>query len=107
MQAKIAVIGDRGSVLGFKAAGFDIFEADASQAPDIIVTLAERGYGIIFITEESAALSEEVIESYRSSALPAVILIPGKSGSTGIGTYNIHRSVEKAVGTDIFHNRQG
>lgn len=107
MQTKIAVIGDRGSVPGFKAVGFDVFEAEASEAPGIIVTLAERGYGIIFITEEAAVLSEEVIERYRTSALPAVILIPGKGGSRGIGINNIHRSVEKAVGTDILNNRQG
>ena len=52
MQTKIAVIGDRGSVQGFKAVGFDVFEAekDASIA-ELVNDLAKSEYGIIFVTE--------------------------------------------------------
>ena len=45
--------------------------------------------------------SAEEIEKYRSKPIPAVILIPGKSGSMGIGMANIKNSVEHAVGADI------
>ncbi|MCQ4771942.1 V-type ATP synthase subunit F, partial [Intestinimonas massiliensis] len=31
---------------------------------------------------------------------PAIILIPGKSGSLGIGMDNVKKSVERAVGAD-------
>ena len=41
------------------------------------------------------------IDKYKSKAIPAVILIPGKNGSTGAGLANIKKSVERAVGADI------
>ena len=63
MQTKIAVIGDRGSVQGFKAVGFDVFEAekDASIA-ELVNDLAKSEYGIIFVTEELIAVNMDVVE---------------------------------------------
>lgn len=116
MQTKMAVIGDRGSVSGFKAVGFDVFEASAgasaasTSAPGsieaLISKLAGDGYGIIFVTEDIAAAGEGIMDMYKDDMLPAIIPIPGRKGSLNIGMDNIHRNVERAVGTDIFNNRQ-
>lgn len=105
MQTKIAVIGDRGSVQGFKAVGFDVFEAekDASIA-ELVNDLAKSEYGIIFVTEELIAVNMDVVEEYKDDMLPAIIPIPGRNGSLGIGMANIHKNVERAVGADIFNN---
>lgn len=105
MQTKIAVIGDRGSVQGFKAVGFDVFEAekDASIA-ELVNDLAKSEYGIIFVTEELIAVNMDVVEKYKDDMLPAIISIPGRNGSLGIGMANIHKNVERAVGADIFNN---
>ena len=105
MQTKIAVIGDRGSVQGFKAVGFDVFEAekDASIA-ELVNDLAKSEYGIIFVTEELIAVNMDMVEKYKDDMLPAIIPIPGRNGSMGIGMANIHRNVERAVGADIFNN---
>ena len=105
MQTKIAVIGDRGSVQGFKAVGFSVFEAekDASIA-DMVSALAKHEYGIIFVTEELIAVNMDVVEKYKDDMLPAIIPIPGRNGSLGIGMANIHKNVERAVGADIFNN---
>ena len=105
MQTKIAVIGDRGSVQGFKAVGFDVFEAekDASIA-ELVNDLAKSEYGIIFVTEELIAVNMDVVEKYKDDMLPAIIPIPGRNGSLGIGMVNIHKNVERAVGADIFNN---
>ena len=105
MQTKIAVIGDRGSVQGFKAVGFDVFEAekDASIA-ELVNDLAKSEYGIIFVTEELIAVNMDVVEKYKDDMLPAIIPIPGRNGSLGIGMANIHKNVEIAVGADIFNN---
>ena len=105
MQTKIAVIGDRGSVQGFKAVGFDVFEAekDASIA-ELVNDLAKIEYGIIFVTEELIAVNMDVVEKYKDDMLPAIIPIPGRNGSLGIGMANIHKNVERAVGADIFNN---
>ena len=105
MQTKIAVIGDRGSVQGFKAVGFDVFEAekDASIA-ELVNDLAKSEYGIIFVTEELIAVNMDVVEKYKDDMLPAIIPIPGRNGSLGIGMANIHKNLERAVGADIFNN---
>lgn len=111
----MAVVGDRGSVSGFKAVGFDVFEAEtgagaaekASEMIEALVSkLAAAGYGIIFVTEDIAAAGQGIMDMYRDDMLPAIIPIPGRNGSLGIGMDNIHRNVERAVGTDIFNNRQ-
>ena len=44
---------------------------------------------------------EEYIEKYKDSPIPAIILIPGKTGSLGIGMKSVHSAVERAVGADI------
>lgn len=108
----MAVVGDRGSVSGFKAVGFDVFEAETGAGADVegiealVSRLAADGYGIIFVTEDVAAVCQEIMDMYRDDMLPAIIPIPGRNGSLGIGMDNIHRNVERAVGTDIFNNRQ-
>lgn len=106
MQTKIAVIGDRGTVLAFKAIGFRVLEAEekASIAP-LVADLVKEEYGIVFVTEDLIAVNPGVVEKYKADMIPAIIPIPGRNGSLGIGMDNIHKNVERAVGTDIFNNK--
>ena len=105
MQTKIAVIGDRGSILGFKAVGFKVFEAEAGQSiMELTAKLVKDDYGIIFVTEEIMAENLDVVERYKDDKLPAIIPIPSRNGTLGIGMDNIHKNVERAVGADIFNN---
>ncbi len=102
---KVAVLGDRDSVLGFKALGLDVFFAEQKeQAAEQIHTLARKKYAVIYITETLAALIPQDIAQYKDEALPAIILIPGKKGSLGISMKNLKLSVERAVGVDIFND---
>ena len=39
--------------------------------------------------------------AYKDELRPAIILIPGREGSLGIGRDNIQRAIERAVGADI------
>ena len=99
---KIAVLGDKDSVLGFKALGLDVFPADsAEQARPILHWLAKEGYAIIYLTEQLAVGLSAEMERYKDDLTPAIILIPGKEGSLGIGMDNIKTAVERAVGADI------
>ena len=87
---KIAVLGDRESVLGFKTLGLDVYR------------LARDGEtAIIYLTEQFAEQMQDEVKKYKDMVTPAIILIPGKSGSLGIGMKNITDSVERAVGADI------
>jgi len=99
---KIGVIGDAGSVLGFKAVGLDVFACEA--AADAVHTfrrIAKEGYGIIYITERFYKDMKEEVSKYRELRIPAVIPIPGVDGSYGIGIEGVKKSVERAVGADI------
>ena len=98
----IAVLGDSMSVLGFKALGFDVFPTETVEAArEILATLAGRKTAVIFITEQLAKNLGPEIDRYRDDPAPAIILIPGREGSLGIGMANVKKSVERAVGADI------
>lgn len=99
---KIGVIGDKDSVLGFMAVGFKVFAADdVSQAAKLLKQLANEDFAVIYITENLAFRMEDDIARYKDKPIPAVIVIPGKDGTTGYGMTNLKKSVERAVGADI------
>ena len=89
--------------MGFKALGLEVHSAEhAAEARKILHRLARDGEtAIIYLTEQYAAQMDDEIAKYKEQVLPAIILIPGKSGSLGIGMQNIKDSVERAVGADI------
>lgn len=99
---KIAVLGDRDSVLGFRALGLDVFPVEEpEQARGILHRLAKEEYAIIYLTEQLVSHLQADIARYRDALTPAIILIPGKEGSLGIGMRNVTQTVERAVGADI------
>ncbi len=102
---KIAAIGDKDSIVAFRAVGIDVYSAyDSVSARNIVDKLAKQNYGLIFITEAIAQSIEETIQRYKNKLLPAIILIPNNNGSLGIGMKAINKNVEKAVGSNIFEN---
>ena len=99
---KIAVLGDKDSVLGFKALGLDVYPAETVvEARKTLHTLAKGDYAVVYLTEQYAAGMEADVARYKDELTPAVILIPGKDGSLGIGMANVKSAVERAVGADI------
>ena len=102
MYKKIGVVGDKDSVLAFKALGIDVFPVvGADEARIAVDRLARNDYAVIFVTEQVAQEIEETIERYTKQVLPAVILIPSNQGTLNIGMKKISDSVEKAVGVNI------
>ncbi|MDX9916716.1 MAG: V-type ATP synthase subunit F [Gudongella sp.] len=99
---KVGVVGDKDSVLAFKALGVDVNTVtDKEEARRIIDTMARNNYGVIFITEQIASLIPDTIERYDKEIIPAVILIPSNQGTLNIGMNRINENVEKAVGSNI------
>lgn len=99
---RIAVLGDRESVLGFKALGLDVFPAETVEnAKRTLLRLAKENYAVIYLTEQLAQYMPEELARYKDDLTPAIILIPSKEGSLGIGMANVKKSVERAVGADI------
>lgn len=101
---KIAVIGGRETVMGFKALGLDTFPAsDAAEAAQALRTVTRDNvdYAIIYIEENLAAQLTHEIDKFKDSPTPAIILIPGREGSIGLGQSALKAAVERAVGTNI------
>lgn len=99
---KIAVVGDRDSVLGFQALGLEVCPVgSAEEARREVHRLAHDNCAIIYLTEQLAAPLSPEIQHYKDALTPAIILIPGKEGSLGIGMANVKSAVERAVGADI------
>ena len=99
---QIAVLGDQDSVMGFKALGLTVFPADTvEQARTTLHRIAKEDFAVVYLTEQFAAQMEADIARYKDELTPAIILIPGKEGSLGLGMANIKKSVERAVGADI------
>ena len=99
---KIAVMGDRDSVLGFKALGLDVCPVDSGEEGRAALhRMAKENYAIIYMTEQLAAQIPGEITRYKDAMIPAIILIPGKEGSLGIGMSSVTTAVERAVGADI------
>lgn len=99
---KIAVLGDKDSVLGFKALGLDVFPTDdVEEGRKTLHKLAKENYAVIYLTEQYASHMEADVQYYKDEVTPAVILIPGTKGSLGIGMANVKIAVERAVGADI------
>ncbi|MBQ6087925.1 MAG: V-type ATP synthase subunit F [Firmicutes bacterium] len=99
---KIGVIGDRESILGFKAVGLDVFPIDdPEEAKKTLKRIAKEDFAIIYITEQLYQYMMDEVDEYTDSRLPAIIPIPGKDGTLGIGMTSVKKSVERAVGADI------
>ena len=101
---KIAVIGGRETVMGFKALGLETYPVlDAAEATQTLrkLTRESEDYAIIYIEENLAAQLSNEINKFKDSPTPAITLIPGREGSMGLGLSALNAAVERAVGTNI------
>ena len=98
----IGVIGDRESILGFKAVGLKVFPVDDPEtARKTLKSMAKANFAIIYITEQLYQYLLDDIDEYTDSKLPAIVPIPSKDGTLGIGQASVKKSVERAVGAGI------
>ena len=99
---RIAVLGDRDSILGFKALGLEVRPVSTpEEGREALHRMAKENFAVIYVTEQLASQLSADIARYKDSLTPAIILIPGKEGSLGIGMANVTTAVERAVGADI------
>lgn len=88
---------------GLPAIGLDTYPVtSAAEAKERVKELAKDGEcAVIYLTEQLAREMSDVLNHYKDELRPAIILIPGREGSLGIGRDNIQRAIERAVGADI------
>ena len=96
---KIAVIGRRDTVMGFTALGLEAYPvADGAEAKAILRTLTHDR------EDDIAVQLQSQIDKFKDSPKPAIILIPGREGSLGMGLSALNAAVERAIGTNILEN---
>ncbi|NLH00340.1 MAG: V-type ATP synthase subunit F [Clostridiales bacterium] len=101
---KIAVLGGRETVMGFKALGLEavpVSKNEEALAAFKRLTRDSGDYAVIYVEETYAKALSAEIDKFKDSPTPAVILIPGREGSLGLGQSALQDAVVRAVGSDI------
>ena len=90
--------------MGFKALGLEACPvANTEEARETLrrLTKDSEDYAIIYVEENLAQELQHEIDKFKDVPKPAIILIPGKEGSLGVGKRSIQSAIERAVGADI------
>ncbi len=107
MYNRIGVIGDKDSVLAFKAVGIEVFDAKtADEVKDLITKLSNQEFAVLFVTEDLAEQIPDTLAKAKTKPFPAIVPIPSSKGVSGFGMDGIKKDVEKAIGTDILFNKE-
>lgn len=103
MDYKIAIIGSKDAILGFKALGIDAIDVNnVEKAQQQVKRVYDSGeYAAVFITEDWVDKLKMFLDELAPRALPAIVAVPSQHGSTGAGLRGIRKIVEQAVGSDI------
>lgn len=98
---RIAVVGNRETVVAFRAAGLQAFPVAAgADAAARVEELIAAGYRVVFFTEELFADLAPVLERYRRAAVPCLVALP--QGRSGQSLARLQAVVRRSVGTDVF-----
>jgi len=108
-QYSIAIIGPKDVVAGFKALGVEAFNATdgeeaAAHLKEIKAAISDSGGGpaVVMIMEELVReIPADEYKKLAQGALPAIVALPGISGSTGLGGEKLKMLAEQAVGASI------
>jgi V/A-type H+-transporting ATPase subunit F len=101
---KIAVMGGADTVMGFRALGLETHPVgSADEAKRVLhhLTAECQDVAIIYVEETLANALATEIDRFKNSVRPAIILIPGREGSSGQSLSALHEAVKRAIGTDI------
>ena len=101
-MSEIAMIGDRDSILGFKALGVEIFPVNAkSESTEALHQVIKQEFKVAFITEQMAPSPEEIASIIGDRTFPVVTMVPSNRGATGLAMQRLQMLVRKAAGADI------
>lgn len=100
-MSKIAVVGGRDYIGGFRGAGASIFPVETDeQARRAFDDILSNDYTIIFLAEGFAAGLAEILAKLREKPLPIVTLIPDTHVSRGLAKVALSASIRKAIGAE-------
>jgi V/A-type H+-transporting ATPase subunit F len=106
-EGRIAFLGDIDSVLGFRALGVETIVPDGpDSARETFRRLVRQETSVIMITEDLLDVLQEQIDETLNSAVPAVVVLPGITGTRKRGVDTIRELIIRAVGVDLMAEDQ-
>ncbi len=101
---KIAIVGDRDSVTGFRMVG--VRESSIPTTADetrkaLLDYFRDPQMGLIIITEPLAMEVEDIILELSEAPIPVILLVPDRQGSTGAYETVLKELIRRAVGIEI------
>ena len=110
-EYKIAIVGPKDTVSGFRALGVEAF--DASTAAEALEQLqvikkqtvdpdSSEKFAVVCVIESLvASVDQTEYAKVVAGPLPAVVLLPGPEGSQGFALDRLRKLAEQAVGSAI------
>jgi V/A-type H+/Na+-transporting ATPase subunit F len=104
---KIAIIGDRDTIIGFKLLGVSLFfSSNKDEVIGILDKLVKEEYAVIFVTEDIADQISGEIERLQKTSFASITIIPNKLEKKYLGMRILRKNIEKAMGTDILFRKE-
>lgn len=105
---KVAVLGQRDAVLGFKASGAVTFPADSvEEARRQLEKILQGEYAILLVTEDMAKRLERELSPLYERLQPVVTILPDARNPEGMAKELLRKRVERAVGANILFKGEG
>jgi V/A-type H+-transporting ATPase subunit F len=104
IKSKIAVIGDRDTVAGFRMVGVNEWftpKSPAETRDKLLEFFRDPHMGLVIITEPLAKQVENTVNQLASSPVPVIMLIPDRHGATGTHDAVLKEMIRRAVGIEI------
>ena len=100
MDVKVAILGNRESVLFFLALGIDVFLAeDSAECKEKLLEILKNGFNLIYVTENYANELLGDLDDMQRKYNAVVIFIPGGKESLNLGNKMLESYAEKAIGS--------
>lgn len=104
-SASLCAVGSYASILPFKAIGLEVFvvtDENIGETGAALRRFERSGCAALFLEERLFEKFADLVNELNEASDMSVVPIPGQGGSTGVGLSSLRRSVERAVGMDIF-----
>jgi V/A-type H+-transporting ATPase subunit F len=104
IKSKIAVIGDRDTVTGFRMVGVNKWftpKSPAETRDKLLEFFRDPHMGLIIITEPLAQQVEDTVNQLAGAPIPVIMLIPDRHGAIGTHDAVLKEMIRRAIGIEI------
>lgn len=103
---KIAILGKKDIVLGFKNFGLEAFVVNnIDEAREALKKIEKDNFAILFIGAEWEIKLKNEIAVLRERMLPAILSLPSHLKSKNRESFHLKEMIKRAVGKEIFFDK--